>query len=726
MLRVCRFAGFVVECGALAVAFGADQQSDPKITLTVQASYAKLAIRQLGEAAHVQLLTSPQTANDIVSFRLQDVPLSEAVKQIADAVDGKWKQEGATFRLIRTADQQNAEVKDELNQAVERIRKLIQKREDELQKMRPWSSDEADALATKAASLIKKFDPSRKNFGTWYYQGDRLSDETPIGRAFTRIAATFDPAELAELPKDIKTVWSSNPTPTEKPLQADALPIIEDFLKEQGDWANAIDKIDLTAPTTNGLTHYVGALGDFKEDAGGKVFKVLLTVTPQGTNFGFYVELMAFNQKGKKVAWTNTVLTSADDRAKTPPANAAPGDDEKIKLDADVQAFFEKRNDPQGLANSKKLKDSLINKLLHPEKPDPLSILMSSKLIQAANIKRMNMVAHLTDNMFYADGNTSTTGVSVDEFLRKIDSVTTISAPDGGWLVVKPKRPNECRTYQADRTELGKYLRRLSSGRPLSLDEQAAFALSLPDPLCNFLPWQLCNLLKLPRVDDYDPAMLRFYGLLTADQKERMMHDGLTFGSLRVEQLECVKRMLYRTRSRLGYTPPKGEEKRFDFDLFYNGLWHEPTECLPNGIPPQGLIKLTVENSNVVMATSFNPDSNGTPGPAFSAQDLAFQKYSQEHPEQFPGANDASHRFNLGHFQFGPQVKMTFLFQFTPTLSLDNTLEDTNLKDFQTMTMDDLPSDFKKQFQDAYNHYVMAYANTKPGQVNGGGSVPPP
>src|ERR1019366_1308830 len=110
--------------------------------------------------------------------------------------------------------------------------------------------------------------------------------------------------------------------------------------------------------------------------------------------------------------------------------------------------------------------------------------------------------------------------------------------------------------------------------------------------------------LKLPANDDYDLAMLRFYGLLTGDQKDKMINGGLPFGSLRADELEYVNRMLYRTRSRIGYDPPKGQEAQFDFDLFYNGLMHEPTECLPNGIPPQGLITLTVKDSNVVMAAN--------------------------------------------------------------------------------------------------------------------------
>jgi hypothetical protein len=42
------------------------------------------------------------------------------------------------------------------------------------------------------------------------------------------------------------------------------------------------------------------------------------------------------------------------------------------------------------------------------------------------------------------------------------------------------------------------------------------------------------------------------------------------------------------------------------------------------------------------------------------------------------------------------------------------------------MTLDGLPDDFKKQFQEAYDKIVASYANKKPGQQNGGPGGPPP
>jgi len=727
MGRLCRFSGLVVACCSFAVALGARGQSDPKITLTVQASYAGVALQELGAAGHVQLLTSPQTARDVICFQLKDVPLSEAMARIAGAVDGTWKQVGQSYRLIRTAKQQSDESRKEFDETVRSIRKSIKKRADELQKMTAWNADEADALATKVQALIRAFNPKVYN-GDWIRQGDQFSNQTPIGRALTKIVAALDPIELSSLPSHMKAVWSSNPTPTQKLFTSKLLPIGDEFVKGQADWAAAIDKHQLKAPVTDGFAHYVGGLRAFKDHANGTVQAILLSVTPQGPKNGFYCDLTAYDEKGKIIAQANTILSNSGADNKELPAMPTPTDEEKIKLDADALALLANRNTSPGRA--KKLAGSLLNKLIRPEQFDPLSIFLSPKLIQAATIKKVNMVAHLTDDMFNPDAYFSTKETTVDDFLRKnVSSAGTVELTDG-WLTVRPKRPSECRSRQADRTELGKYLRKLATGRPFSIDELAAFALSLPDTVDNFMPTSMSGFIRTERFDDYEPNMLRLYGLLTQNQKSTMANGGIRFGALGSEELSYVNRLIYKMRPNIGYQAPSGqpaEQTKADEEVFNSDLMREATELLPNGIPRQGLLTLELKNTNAAFAfvADSDLDLSGASGSAKSARELAWCRYSQERPDLFP-VKDKSFTYNLNRVLFGRQVSMTFSFQFTPTILTIYALNDTNLRDFQSMTLNDLPDDFKKEFQDAYNHYVMVYANAKPGQLNGVGSGPPP
>jgi hypothetical protein len=692
--------------------------------MTMPASTAEVAMKQLGLAAHVLLMTSPQTAKDVVSFQFKDVPLSDAMRHIADAVHGSWQREGRAYRLIRTSAQQNAEIRKEFDDKVDAIRKSIQRRSAALQQMHPWASAEADALAVKVQALIKSFNPKSVT-ADWYKAGTELGTKTPIGRALTKVVAALDPRELASLPQQMKAVWSSNPTPTQRALPNEFSQIADEFMKNQADWAGALEKYQIKAPTEGRATYYVGGLGIFKDNAGGNVSVILLSVTPQGPKYGFHCELAAYDATGRRVAQATTGLSNGADGVEPREAPSASGDEEKIKLEADAFVLIANRDKTPGRA--KTLAAGLINKLIRPEMFDPLAIFLSPKLIQAARIKNVNMVAHLTDDMFSPDVFASTGETSVDEFLRKdVGTEGTVELKDG-WLTVKPKRPSDSRSRQADRTAVGKYLRKLSTGRPLSLDDHAAIAVSLPDTVNNSLPMTMAGFIKRGNYDEYDPNMLRLYSGLTPEQKSAMVNSGLMFSSLSAEELQFVNRMIYAQNAQIEREPgwgPYGQKDQTTVGLFHSELMRESTECLPTGIPPQGLITLKVINSNSVFAFAADSDSDltGMSGSPLDADAVGRLKYYRERRDLFPRANT----FNLDQVLFGSQVNMTFTFQFTPYISMVQTLDDTNLDAFRKMTLDDLPDDFKKQVQSSYNRCVKLYANAKPGQLYGGTSAPPP
>ena len=89
---------------------------------------------------------------------------------------------------------------------------------------------------------------------------------------------------------------------------------------------------------------------------------------------------------------------------------------------------------------------------------------------------------------------------------------------------------------------------------------------------------------------------------------------------------------------------------------------------------------------------------------------------------------DENQKVDLTHFKYGRRLQLTFTFEFTKTLSLMESFEDHSVGDFKSITMDELPDDFKKQFNQAYADLKQSYANAKPGQFTGNakGSNPPP
>src|SRR5579872_6187631 len=129
-------------------------QLDGKVSLSVPAMPASKALKALSDAAHVQLTTSLQTANEILTFRFQNVPTSAAMERIAQAVDGSWKKVDDGFQLVRSSEQSRQERSKEFAEDVAEFRLDIDKQAAELKKREPWSPSFADRLAGRAKKLI--------------------------------------------------------------------------------------------------------------------------------------------------------------------------------------------------------------------------------------------------------------------------------------------------------------------------------------------------------------------------------------------------------------------------------------------------------------------------------------------------------------------------------------------------------------------------------------------
>ena len=184
-------------------------QADPKITLTLPAMSVTSALQALGQTAHISLASSVQTGNDVIVIKLTDVPLSDAMRKIAETLDATWKQEGELYRLVRTADQQRAERNQEYQDQVNKIKKSIKRRADELAKAPAWNTEQAELLATKVKALIKTFNPRSMN-SNFYQQTSQLSQQGPIGRAVTKIATILPPDDIASIEPGYRAVWSTN------------------------------------------------------------------------------------------------------------------------------------------------------------------------------------------------------------------------------------------------------------------------------------------------------------------------------------------------------------------------------------------------------------------------------------------------------------------------------------------------------------------------------------
>jgi len=706
----------------LGLAIGLSVFQEVWVTATIPAMPASKALEKLGSQYHLTLTTSPQTADDVLVFRFNKVGISEVFKKIAEADDATWKKEDEfSYRLIRTSDQQRALREKAFNLSVQQISRALQKKRDEIKAAPAWNAQAAEALAAKVATHLKSFNPQSQG-GDWYQRASQLSNQAPIGKMVNGIVASMDPRELAGLPAGTKVVWSTNPTPMQRPMPREATALIEQYIREEGDWAAAVDKWQLKAPTVGNTTYWVGGFGDFQGIGNIKIATVILTTMPALHNSYLSFELSSYDEKGKRISQTNVGLADQygiyNDLMK--PVELKPGE-KVLTLEGDAKQVGDvilsmRKGTVAGLPTdlTARIADTVNN--------EPLNLMVGPLLIQSAEIRNVNLAAHLSDDQVMTGMVVSMAKMGVDRYLSALGTLGTEISIKDGWLSVKPSNPVPSPEEQVDRRELGKFLARSTNARSLSVDEQAYFALKLPDPQVNQLP-QMFQQLVRPKRDPtyYNRDLLRFYGLLTSSQKSQMQNGGLACGSLTREEAGYLGRMVFGQNGFLQYQPRPGKDGRIDdgnWDLYYNGIMREQTVALPNGLPPQALIKLDVDNSSIVMSGQKDNARFFQPGQEMDPNTLAWNKYGQEHPEIFPWMADEVSRTDLTRLTYGKRLKLTFTVHFTPELSLIQTLDDKSATDFQPVTLDTLPDDFKQKFLAAYNDYVKNYANAKPGQFN--------
>ncbi len=716
-----------------AFAQGNVRQDSRPVTITLQAMRLEATLKKLSASTGLQLVASPQTAQDVVTVRWKDVPIDEGLKRLADAVDGSWRTEGQILRLIRTSDQQHLQDARERAYNTEEIRKSIAMRLEQSKAQPAWSPQVADALAIKVAAHLKRFNPNSQ-YSAWYQNSMNLSQEAPTGRVLTQILMTLDPVELATITTGISTVWSTNPTSMQRQMPPHVSNAIDQFAQAQADWNQALIRHSVQNPTFEGSTYAVSGFGELGhlEEGTPQVATALVKAQRVGELSGISVEFSAYDAKGKRIALSQAYLASEFMSVSDSTVKDTNTPSEPVILVPDEGALIAKRLEGFGRTGGSPLPPDLVARLSQCDVTDPLSWITSPCLVSAAEAKGLNMVACLSDMSMMTGMSDSTKKLRASQFLKRLEMFGhSVQAADG-WLTVKPRRPVTTRLTRADRFEMKAYLQRLLQTSPMHLEELAEFALHLPDQQDNFMPSLMAVAINRSIRSFNDSNTLRFLALTTKDQRQRMQGDGLAIRSLSNEAQNCLAKMVFGGYSALQYSPPTTGNPRQGFnqgeyELYSNGILHEPTEALPIGFPDQAYVALHVDSSGVALADDSGARFTSI-SRAMTARDLAWQRYSQERPDLFPWASHPGQQLNLTNLQFGKQFTMRFEFRFTPVLTMTKSLEEQSLDGNSSGGIASFPEDFRKEYEKSYEEYRKAYANSKPGQFSappGQQNIPP-
>ncbi len=757
--------GVLIALGSLVQA----QDLSAKISVDIPASRASIGFAQLSKAAGLTLEPAGNLRNEVFAISVHDVTLDELMKRIAQAEAGRWQQQaGGSYLLVRdnatSVLQERTEIKERATQIQTAVAQMVADAKGN------FDQSSADKLA---GDMHKAFDQMMD--GGFRVKNNLdvsgMDKKTPTARAIARLLASIDPQKLAAIGLNQRVVYSTQPTQVQSGLGGQGYAAFRDFVSEQQMLTAAYnagqpqDPQNRRAFMFNGLGTPTMGPGDPKLGLG-----VGLVIVQRRTADVLDVQIVATDTKLETIATGGYNLRLLSAKAKTDAKSAkedpiqisdeakemakALGATEGGKLAAPVRVYSVMSSSPGGgftvssaggSSSQIALSPGLREKVLNPDKYDPLSFVPGQALTGLARSKGKNLVALLPDLCFGPLTQLFAGNVTPTQLLNDLDGFSLSATQDGDWMVVSPSHPASARIETIDRSALKTLLQSMDKNKGARLDDVANFALAET---------------KVPGLRDFDilyPKLIdnaatehdlqplafgsfptyRFYGSLSGGQRQSVM-SGRQFGfaNLTPQQMALVGDMLYnsvmppdvqmpeqqnrsgRTETRsmvLSIASQAGSSYGVPMLLGGTSAMTERTIVVPNGVPSDGYLIGSVSGQEMVQGIN---SQNGASS-YMDASGLAFSKNSANQPElaDFAGSNQYD-KYKMAH-----QSTLSLRFFFNPRVSLSRSLSDVSVdSNAQAVPYDSLPADFRNRVDQIAQSMQQAFRKI-PGR---GQSTPPP
>ncbi len=413
------------------------------VTFSAPAEPASRLIPELGKASGLKMEAAPAIAREVLLVHVKNMPMADLTRRIAQVTGGEWEENQGVYRLALAEGADARERRAEATEKGETWRRALGQRIDARAKGR--YSDGSQGLVDLVLSGLP-------------------------------------PATLGALGFKERVVFSTHPSPMQRPLSLSAL--------------RGVDLTKLSpvqGPILNGVA----------TPAPGPVALVEFAVQSTADETMLVASLVAADANGRVVGataggvWNGAPSPDHDAKLPVPEGKVKPSEEERTRaaalasLDASPISTgaidMEGENGPANAMYS----DSELNtpsaskqvpEILQPESVDPLALTAGPLVGRLAEAEGRDVVADLPDAALVPARSLlalqeETTAMATRAASRSMQIDVSV---EGDCLLVRPHRPWTARMARLDRAALGTALRALATEGSLSLDAQAAYASAQP------------------------------------------------------------------------------------------------------------------------------------------------------------------------------------------------------------------------------------------------------
>ncbi len=687
---------------ALAVGYGRTQDLSRTVTFRTEAVSVRLGLEELSKAAGVNLSCSPQTANHVLVVDVKDVPISALMDRIASATAAEWQRERTCFRLVLTPALRKAQERASLIRKTAAIAKAQEKSAAENSKLAPFDEQAArqyvrEIEAFAGQSAAEQQDPNR------WRRYAALTAKSPNRRLAQRVAISLDPASIAPLREGDRAVFSTAPNRLQRALPRAALKAIGQFAEDFRRLARVVEEVYGSQLPDNlqGLVYSQARPGSGSDAT---VAKVIVSVRSFGLAGNFGLRLIAADSKGRILAedYANLNGEFGGGAASLSQAEKPTSVEPDIEVSELSRQFIEAIRPAMGRrAVDVGAPGPIIQRLMYPERFEPLGFLSSDLLLGIAGQRKLNLVASPDDSLaLYAAYSIAQGKVKPSELVRIFEGPMMVSRVEqrDGWFLLKPLDAVEWRNRQMSRPAFGKLARSANSKKRLARDDVAAYALSAPGTEFDFLAILLAAIVAGVSPGDFPLGNLdahRFHGSLNSAQREWLADGGsLPIGRLLPDQRRHLEKLIYgESDIATEYTGQSKQTEEDAWTMPFAFTIRELTEAFPDGLPASGSVSSTVSREDAILCSGFHDSypTRQTMGVLGAAQHVM----AKERPQDYQWMQG----YSWTEFQAVRQETIHYKLRLHPKMSRSFELKDSSRDGSKVKSLEELPASLWKQIQ---------------------------
>ena len=685
----------------------------------------------------------PSIKNDVLLVRAKNVDPEVLRQKLAIALNGTWENRPEGRRFTQSDEQKAAERKIYNTERFKFFTEITEKAKKKLLNLKSFDEATCKKILRDLETLSKT--PVNRNNNNIWRRISKIDEQSPLSRFGYRAALRLNADAWMKLSEDNpKVVFCNRPNGMQLPFPFEISDLLDQTVQEQNQWSTYAAGEPLQGPRAGNSEfegwYSLGSMNDHRQP-----FKTtdFYTVTMTLMLESQSVDFAGYDQAGHRTFETSVNFYDypESEEAYSPRDELERIKKKMVKVQGDAAEYLDfyspltfNRGRNQ---NQKPISASLMEKILHPETTDPLSI--AAPDVYFASIDTPNIVMVMNDNQRMA---------RFAEFKdpRYGDSFGKTISDENGWFIFHQPNALMARKTMPDRKKLGPIMRFIAKNqRPLNLEEQADLAISLPYGADTSWTYQsYLSPLQTTQVENYNNRMaLRIYGSLTGNQRERAMKQGIPISQLSEEtKLEIFRSIYYSQRyetqvqmdweNMQNLSPEQQKNMNKMQELLYNGIYEEKTFVLPNGLQNNLIFKIddtTTSNLYAGRPQGNDEENYYGDGRSITANELGQRAFRMQNSTKYPWEDQPYNKIDESNIRLATQRMLNMKLQISSAFLFTWNLNQTLITDPTVYTIKTLPQKVLDEIQKGYKEardQDKNYGDQTGYPTRGGVRNPPP